>query len=140
VGGTLIWRPAIQKLRLVFPADLACSSPIPRSFAWALVHSRSPADVRVGLELLEALLAAEGANRRELLFLTAVGQFRQRRALEARRTLQAALVEFPDFRQADALLDACEAEVVHDGLVGVGAGAAILGVVAAVAVAALKKR
>jgi hypothetical protein len=38
------------------------------------------------------------------------------------------------------LLDAVEHEIVKDGLIGVGAGAAILGIVASIAIAAMKKR
>ena len=104
------------------------------------MHSHAKADIGVGLELLEALLSTEAADRRELRYLTAVGQYRMRRELEARRTLKELLGEHPDFRQAETLLEACEREIVKDGLVGVGAGVAVLGVVAAIAAAALKKR
>lgn len=45
----------------------------------------------------------------------------------------------PEFRQAESLLEACEHEIVKDGLVGVGAGAAIAAV-AAIAIAALSRR
>lgn len=45
-----------------------------------------------------------------------------------------------EFRQAEALLEECEREIVKDGLVGVGAGAAIIGAIAAVAAVALSKR
>jgi hypothetical protein len=38
------------------------------------------------------------------------------------------------------LLEECEREIVKDGLVGVGAGAAIIGAIAAVAAVALSKR
>ena len=44
----------------------------------------------------------------------------------------------PEFRQAETLLEACEHEIVKDGLVGVGAGAAILAV-ATIAIAALRR-
>lgn len=47
---------------------------------------------------------------------------------------------YPEFRQAETLLEHCEKEIVKDGLIGVGAGAAVIGVVAAVAAAALSKR
>lgn len=104
------------------------------------MHSHSKTDIGVGLELLQALLSAEGTDKRELRYLTAVGQYRLRRELEARRTLKAVLEEHPDFRQAETLLEACEREIVKDGLVGVGAGVAVLGVVAAIAAAALKKK
>lgn len=93
-----------------------------------------------GLELIEALLSGGTADRRELLYLRAVAQFRLLHHLEARTTIKALLEEHPDFRQAAALLDATEAEIVKDGLIGVGAGAAVLGVVGAIVFAAMKKR
>jgi hypothetical protein len=45
----------------------------------------------------------------------------------------------PEFRQAGSLLEVCDKEVLKDGIVGLGAGAAILGAVAAIAVAAMRK-
>ena len=45
----------------------------------------------------------------------------------------------PEFRQAEALLEACDKEILRDGMVGLGAGAAIIGAVAAIAVAAMRK-
>ena len=60
--------------------------------------------------------------------------------MDSRKTLKGILVEYPDFRQAESLLESVEHEVVVDGLVGVGAGAAIIGVVAGIAVALLKKK
>jgi fission 1 protein len=110
------------------------------NLAWALAHSRERADAARGLELAGALAAAEGADVRELRYLAAVAQYRLGRALEARRTLKAALDAWPDFRQAAALLEAVEGELVRDGLVGVGAGAALLGAVAAVAIGAMRRR
>ena len=200
-----------------------------RRLSWALVHSQVPGEVQRGIELAEALTDSAGLDQRDLLYLVAVGKYRQRRYIEARRTLKglmqvlalmactrwwhvcglrscgaracdavacAAVVavcawqgwgcvcvcgresrrpppgsgcvklerawcrEFaapsrpsarlpaclpacpqvhPEFRQAEGLLEACDREIVKDGLVGVGAGAAILGAVAAIAVAAMRK-
>ncbi len=92
------------------------------------------------MELISALLTTDGAEQRELLYLRAVAQFRLKHYLDSRNTLKSLLEEYPDFRQAQALLDAVEHEIVKDGLIGVGAGAAILGIVASIAVAAMKKR
>lgn len=104
------------------------------------MHARSTLDVRRGLDLVEAMLHSEGTDKRELRYLQAVGLYRQRYSLEARRALKELLEDFPEFRQAESLLDACETEIVKDGLIGVGAGAAALGIVTAIAVAALKRR
>ncbi len=45
----------------------------------------------------------------------------------------------PEFRQAEALLEACDKEIMRDGLVGLGAGAAIVGGIAAIAIAAMRR-
>lgn len=86
------------------------------------------------------MLSGEESNKRELLYLKAVGEFRSRQHLSARQTLKDLLSQYPDFRQAQTLLDAVEQEVVKDGLIGLGAGAAIIGIVAGIAVAASKRR
>lgn len=46
----------------------------------------------------------------------------------------------PEFRQAESLLKSVDEDIVRDGLVGVGAGAAVIGVIGAIAYAALRKR
>jgi len=104
------------------------------------VHSRDKSDVQRGLEFVDALLSSEGTEQRELLYLKGVGQFRSYHHVAARATLKEAIDKFPDFRQAESLLDAVESEIVKDGMVGVGIGAAIVGVIAAVAVGAMRKR
>lgn len=95
----------------------------------------------MGMQLVSALLSQAGddanaLNQRELLYLQAVGMYRQGDNLDARQTLKDLLVSYPDFRQAETLLEHVESEVVKDGLVGLTAGAAILGVVTTVAVMA----
>lgn len=105
-----------------------------------MVHSRDQQSVRQGLELCTALLSGDAVDRRELLYLRGVGEFRLKHHLAARKSLKELLDEYPEFRQARALLDAVENEIVKDGLIGIGAGAAIVGVVAGIAVAVMKKR
>lgn len=46
----------------------------------------------------------------------------------------------PEFRQAGSLLKSVDEDIVRDGLVGVGAGAALIGVIGAITYAALRKR
>ena len=113
------------------------------SYCWALVHSRAKGrDVDMGLDFVQALLShpestGEMVSRRELLYLKAVGEYRKKEYLRARETLQGLLRVNPDFRQAESLLEHVENELVKEGLIGIGAGAAILGVVGAIAVASL---
>ena len=68
-----------------------------------------------------------------------MGRYRSRQYIEARRILKTVMETNPDFRQAANLLEAAEKEIIKDGLVGVGAGAAIVGAIAAVVVALAKK-
>lgn len=232
----------------------------PHRLAWALVHSRRRADVVRGVEVVQAALSMDAAaGQRDLRYLLAVGQYRERHYLDARETLkgllevggdldrrarvhgpggeadslqgrgaqspvraprspeQSACLDAgrgalrmlpsaactrgdlparkrggrlarrllctctscagtgrlpqtpqpqpaypptspirlrhpcafppsthtqasPEFRQASTLLTAVEADIVKDGLVGVGAGAALLGVIGAIAYAAMRKR
>ncbi|PSC68001.1 mitochondrial fission 1 A [Micractinium conductrix] len=116
------------------PAQDACFR-----LAWALVHSSEERHVARGVELAEALAHGEGLEQRDVLYLQAVGRYRQRRYIESRRMLKSLLETHPDFRQAETLLEACDKEILKDGLVGLGAGAAIVGAVAAIAIAALRR-
>lgn len=110
--------------------------------SWALVHSPQAAQQLRGIELAEALShhPGEGVDPRDLLYLVAVGKFRVRHYIEARRTLKGLMEHHPEFRQGEALLEACDKEIMKDGLVGLGAGAAIVSAVAAIAVAAFRSR
>lgn len=86
------------------------------------------------------MLSSESADHRELLYLRAVGHYRLKQYLAARQTLKEILETSPDFRQAQTLLDAAESEIVKDGIVGLSAAAAIIGVVGAITISAMKKR
>jgi len=93
-------------------------------------------DVQRGLELTDALLSAEPRDVREIMYLQSVARYRLKDYVEARSILQKLLDMYPEFRQAESLLEHVEAGLVKEGLVGVGIGAALLGV-GAVAVSAL---
>jgi len=100
--------------------------------AWALVHSRNAPDVQRGIAMLEASLSGQGASmqKREILYLLAVGQYRAGEYARSRRLVDQALLIAPDFRQAAALKTMVEDKIAKDGLVGVGLAAAAVGVVA----------
>lgn len=58
-------------------------------YAWALVHGPKKANVTLGLDLCEAMLTNGGdEDKRELLYLLAVGKYRQKKFIECRRTLK----------------------------------------------------
>jgi fission 1 protein len=67
-------------------------------------------------------------EKREILYLLAVGQFRAAEYARSRRLVDQALKISPDFRQASALKQMIEDKIAKDGMIGVGlaAGAAAL--------------
>ena len=102
-------------------------------------------DIDLGLNLIQALLSQPDSSgdsltgrRRELLYIQAVGEYRKGEYLNARSILKRIVESYPDFRQAESLLGYVENELVKEGLVGLGAGAAIIGVLGAVTMAALR--
>ncbi len=60
--------------------------------------------------------------------MLAVGCYRQGKYVEARRSLKEVLLVSPDFRQAETLQAAVDDKILREGLLGVGVGAAVLGV------------
>ncbi|KAH9553488.1 hypothetical protein CY35_08G013100 [Sphagnum magellanicum] len=99
---------------------------------WALVHSQNPSDVQRGIAMLEASLRGQGVEmeRREVLYMLAVGQYRTGEYVRSRQLLDQALQIAPNFRQAATLKSLVEDKIAKDGLVGVGLAAAAAGVVA----------
>jgi mitochondrial fission 1 protein len=85
-------------------------------------------------------LAGDRADKRDLAYLKAVGLFRRGQHVEARRVLKSLLEEHPEFRQGSNLLELVEKEIVKDGLIGASVAAAVLGVVAVVAGAAMSSK
>ena len=101
--------------------------------AWALVHSQRTSDVRVGLDLAEQLVRStelDAQDHRDLIYMTAVAQYRLGNVLDARRQLDELLKVAPSSRQFLQLKEACEQQIVKEGLVGIGIGSAILGIAA----------
>jgi fission 1 protein len=69
-------------------------------------------------------------ERREVLYMLAVGQYRTGEYVRSRQLLDQALQIAPNFRQAATLKSLVEDKIAKDGLVGVGLAAAAAGVVA----------
>ncbi|CAK9863539.1 unnamed protein product [Sphagnum jensenii] len=108
--------------------------------AWALVHSHHPSDVQRGIAMLEASLSdGRGGvpEKREILYLLAVGQFRAAEYARSRRLVDQALQISPDFRQASALKQMIEDKIAKDGIIGVGLAAGVVALVASGIVAAV---
>lgn len=101
---------------------------------WALVHSPHSKHQQRGLEICRLKLQdrSASASGREFRYFAAVACYNQGKYIEARREVSALLQESPEFRQADVLKGLIEDAIVKEGLVGVGIGAAVLGVALAV--------
>ncbi|OVA13741.1 Mitochondria fission 1 protein [Macleaya cordata] len=113
--------------------------------SWALVHSRKPEDVQRGIAMLEAALASASnpLQKREKLYLLAVGYYRSGDYSRSRQLLDLCLEIAPDWRQALTLKKTVEDRIAKDGVIGIGIAATAVGLlaggVAVVAAAARKK-
>jgi fission 1 protein len=76
-------------------------------------------------------------EKREILYLLAVGQFRAAEYSRSRRLVDQALQISPDFRQASALKQMIEDKIAKDGIIGVGLAAGVVALVASGIVAAV---
>ncbi|XP_047311780.1 mitochondrial fission 1 protein A-like [Impatiens glandulifera] len=110
--------------------------------SWALVHSRQPEDVERGIAMLEAALA--GANsasqKRERLYLIAVGYYRNGDYPRSRQLAEQCLEIEPNWRQALALKQTVEERITKDGVVGIGITATAVGLIVGGIAAALVRR
>lgn len=110
--------------------------------SWALVHSRRPADVQRGIAMLEAALDTdcEPSQKREILYLLAVGHYRAEDYPRSRQFIDQALQISPDFRQALTLRKVVEEKITKDGVIGIGIAVTAVGLVAGGIAAALARK
>ncbi|KAK2987337.1 hypothetical protein RJ640_023638 [Escallonia rubra] len=99
--------------------------------SWALVHSRQPDDVQRGIAMLKASLANTNSplQRREKLYLLAVGYYRSGDFSRSRQLLQECLEIAPDWRQALSLQKTVEDRITKDGVIGIGITATAVGLI-----------
>ncbi|KAF9612019.1 hypothetical protein IFM89_037302, partial [Coptis chinensis] len=81
--------------------------------SWALVHSKQLEDVQRGLAMLEDSLVNPGSplQKREKLYLLAVGNFRSGDYSRSRQLLEQSLEIAPDWRQALTLKKTVEDKI-----------------------------
>ncbi|XP_071701224.1 mitochondrial fission 1 protein A-like [Rutidosis leptorrhynchoides] len=122
-------------------SDEAKSESIMR-LSWALVHSRQPDDVQRGIAMLEASLVNTNSplQKREKLYLLAVGYYRSGDFSKSRMLLEQCLQIMPDWRQALSLKKAIEERVTKDGVIGIGITATAVGLIAGGIAAALIRK
>mmetsp|Transcript_5554 Transcript_5554/g.9693 ORF Transcript_5554/g.9693 Transcript_5554/m.9693 type:complete len:152 (-) Transcript_5554:386-841(-) len=98
---------------------------------WASVHSSDLKHVHRGLALARARLESAlvtVADKRDLQYLAAVGEYRLGQYVESRRLLRQVLQGSPGSRQAQHLLDKVDDIVLKEGVIGISIGAAVVGV------------
>lgn len=122
----------VQELKTISKDDRKAYSAARFRYGWALVHSTRKQDVPKGLKLCQTMLRDKEGDERDLLYLLAVAQYRQKTYLDARKTLDRLLEVSPTCSQAKSLKAQVEDQIVKEGLVGVGLAAAAVGVVGAV--------
>ncbi|MQM04482.1 hypothetical protein Taro_037283 [Colocasia esculenta] len=110
--------------------------------SWALVHSRQPEDVQRGIAMLEASLTSAGSplEKREKLYLLAVGYYRSGDYQRSRQLIEHCLEIQPEWRQALTLKKAVEDRITKDGVIGIGIAATAVGLVVGGVAAALSRK
>ncbi|XP_051150343.1 mitochondrial fission 1 protein A-like [Andrographis paniculata] len=110
--------------------------------SWALVHSKQPEHVQRGIAMLEASLtnANSPLQKREKLYLLAVGYYRTGDYSRSMKLLEECLEIAPDWRQAISLQKLVEDRVTKDGVIGIGITATAVGLIAGGIAAALARR
>ncbi|KAH6779639.1 Tetratricopeptide repeat superfamily protein [Perilla frutescens var. hirtella] len=110
--------------------------------SWALTHSRQPEDVQRGIAMLEDSLtnAHSTLQKREKLYLLAVGFYRSGDYPRSRHYLDQCLMIAPDWRQALSLKEIVEERITKDGVIGIGIAATAVGLIASGIAAALARR
>ncbi|CAF2701338.1 unnamed protein product [Rotaria sp. Silwood2] len=115
------------------------------SFAYCLVRSKVKAEIRYGLQLLKELYDStrQDEDKRDYLFYLALGNARLNEYETALKFIDAILHVQPGNHQAQNLKDEITRRMTREGYIGagiaVGAGALLVGGLAAVAIALLKK-
>jgi len=100
-------------------------------YAWCLVRSRYPADIRKGVAFMEDLFRhGDEAARRDYVYYLAFGKCKLKEYSDARKYIKAFLEIEPTNRQAQELKEIVDKRMTKEGL----AGAAIVGGIAAVAI------
>ncbi|KAL2480726.1 Mitochondrial fission 1 protein A [Abeliophyllum distichum] len=110
--------------------------------SWALVHSKQPQDVQRGMAMLEASLANNNSplQKREKLYLLAVGYYRSGEYSRCRELLDQCLEIAPDWRQAMTLKKTVEDRITKDGIIGIGITATAVGLIVGGIAAALVRK
>lgn len=99
-------------------------------YAWCLIRSRYPADIRKGVAFMEDLFkSGDEVARRDYVYYLAFGKCKLKEYSDAKRYIKAFLEIEPGNRQAQELKDVIDKRLTKEGL----AGAAIVGGIAAVA-------
>mmetsp|Transcript_1473 Transcript_1473/g.5067 ORF Transcript_1473/g.5067 Transcript_1473/m.5067 type:complete len:161 (-) Transcript_1473:555-1037(-) len=117
--------------RAIADGDEDAAKKLQTQLCWALVHSHRDENKLKGVAMLEALLpsAFTHEDKHECLYLIAVGLYRLRKLVDAKRVVTQALQEAPHSRQAEALRQLIDDAIMQDGLIGVGLVVGVAGLI-----------
>ncbi len=112
-------------------------------YAWCLVRSKYPADIRKGIFLLEDLVKAKDeTGKRDYLYYLAVGNARIKEYQTALKYIRGLLQVQPGNRQAQDLEAVIKKRMEKDGLIGmavVGGATLAFGALVGVGIALAKR-
>ena len=104
-------------------------------YAWCLVRSKYPADIKKGIVLLQELFKANEEGQRDYLYYLAIGYARLKEYRKAMSFVNSFLQIEPGNQQVLSLQQAIQKKMDQDGLKGIAvAGGAVLAVGAVVGV------
>ncbi|KAB0796373.1 hypothetical protein PPYR_08396 [Photinus pyralis] len=102
-------------------------------YAWCLVRSKYPADIKKGIFLLQELFRTHEEGQRDYLYYLAIGNARIKQYTEALKYVRSFLNIEPGNSQVIALETTIKAKMDKEGLMGMAvAGGVVLAIGAAV--------
>ncbi|KAK0174379.1 hypothetical protein PV327_010156 [Microctonus hyperodae] len=122
----------LQKFENIYNEQLKSSKVTQKAqfeYAWCLVRSKYPADIRKGIVLLEDLFNNDGdSGKRDCLYYLAIGNARIKEYTKALRYVRAFLQIEPGNKQVQDLETCIKKKMEKEGLVGIAvAGGVIVG-------------
>lgn len=98
-------------------------------FIWALAHSENPAHNQRALDLAQQMIQAkqlDDQGQKDLMYLLALAQYKTGNMFDARAQINSLLEVAPNSRQARQLKSIIEDQMVKEGLIAAGVGAALV--------------
>ncbi|XP_018335647.1 mitochondrial fission 1 protein [Agrilus planipennis] len=112
----------LQKFENIYHQQLYKNDVTPKAqfeYAWCLVRSKYPVDIKKGLVLLQELFTTHEEGKRDYLFYLALGNARLKQYRQALNFLNAFLNIEPNNSQVIGLKNVIEKKMTQEGLKGI---------------------